>query len=691
MPPPARKNLFSEDVAVEDVDENPFEKFGNFGDGAQPKSQKSLTSHASKHSGLFAAPTSTTQKKGESSQATSGTAANVADPGKAPGTSNAATRRLMLINTELAVGHEKTLQSMADKKTDIAMKGSSMFSASSTVSKHSSAGDDELEGRSSELELKKKGTLSAMAAQVQATDQGRQIPRVSTLRTINKVTKSWFRLSRTLYQWCCMFSAILAFACAATICASGYWIVRKDTLNSLSSWEELTTYAGACSCHTTLDFACSTLNNSFQQVSMLSGILIGVEIVLIGTFLFEFSFYGIFGGTHFFTRLSLILEVLGFATAVLSLTTYSMAYQTPYCDFASFQTLGYLLNWGAYMRAAEALGFLVVMSITGQTAFGTSRGPPCMLLFVASLVLCMSCVSTTSRQWMVKLSAVPGGADTLYGITSYCTCGVTCSTRTEFQALLGSTQGISAFQAILGLLTVFFTLLRGVDNAGATLKFAEITGFLFIFVAMGNVANLYRMNFSASCNIAGQEDNYVPSWSLYVCAGSCGIMIVFVTLNGLYMSRIFVKLIEAYILDHLPADSPWAPFLEARRKLRERKQSLPSYSNQFIKSTAQATAAREEEDELLNEGPFASVGHRSFYQVFWWDELMSEAAMTAEEIDDALNEAEQRLAKSGAGEEKRRRSSVGDAVVSFSATAEKPGSANPGAEVADDIEMQDIT
>lgn len=696
---PSGKTLFNQDVTVEDVDPDPYQRFGgdHLSTAAAPPppaavrsplaNSSSIVSSSAKvppplfppadagspkraaptKRSIFDAPPPPSQYGGGDRSSTNngkgggGAALNVSSVSVNLNTSalsNGAPRRqVMMINTDLAVGHEKTLKNTLGKKTTI----NSISSAASGGQKEprsprGASGTNTFGPPADNNDTKQ--TDNAMTAAHEMDDKmtRKHTPRLSALKRFPKVRKEWMRLSRTAFQFVCMFCAFLAFAICAITTASGYWIVRSDTTRDVDSWYELTTFAGPCKCSTNLKFDCATLNNAFDQVGQLSGILIGAELLLIGILLYEFCFFGIFGGPDYFTRLTLIAEVLGFATATLSLILYAMAFQQPYCSVNSFEANGFQLGWGAYVRGLEALGFFLMIVLTADAGFDSARGPPCTLLFFAVGVFALTCITTTSYGWMAQ------GTKVLYGITSHCECGTSCSSRTDFDGLLESTRSLSLIQTLVGLLTVFFVLLRGVDNVGATLKFAEISGAVFVLIAAAGVGNVYRFNYDAACNIPGQEDMYEPSWAMYAMVGSAGIMSIFLFLNGLYMSRFYVVQLENLILEFLPTDHPfhdWAQaYLQKQQEWKAQQEQLPDHvakSQGFIKGVG-GTAAPSVvngvpvphdvgcDDDRYKAGPFAAAGPRTFYQVFWWDELMSDGAMQAEELDEAFQEEEEQMA-----------------------------------------------
>jgi hypothetical protein len=251
--------------------------------------------------------------------------------------------------------------------------------------------------------------------------------------------------------------------------------------------------------------------------------------------------------------------------------------------------------------------------------------------------------------WMTS-----GGKDIFYGIWAKCDCSLNCSTRTDFGDLLQSTQSLVLIQTVIGIFTIFFILLRGVDNVGATLKFAEISGLAFVIVAMVGVGNIYRLDFNAACKIPGQVDEYQVGWAFYSMVGSAGIMCIFLVMNGLYMTRFYVKTLEDMILTFLPTDHPfyeWAQdFLTRQAEWQAQQQHTPEHvasSQNFIKGIVGKTAAPlapSSDEERYKSGPFAAAGPRTFYQVFWWDELMSDGAIAAEELDEAFQEEEEQMA-----------------------------------------------
>lgn len=653
-----RRGIFRDDVELEDLDNaDPFQKFGGEQLSRPAGQPQNIPSASQQSSGgnpgpspsiVYGSPTGGTRSGNPMKR---NIFAGPDETPKPPGTSAATVRRqVMMINTDLAVGHEKTLKNTIGLKrsanSTTSLNGSiTGGGGAANTPKHSSTGSMENSSASHKLH-----ELAAVEHQ-ETANQSRVVPRISTLKGLPKTTRMWHKIGRTLYQMVNMFAPIMALALAAATVSSSFWVVRKDTTNQFSTWSEITTFAGLCTCQSNFDVYCSTLRNTFQQISQMSGILIGCEVLLIGVLLFEFSFYGIFGGPEYFTRGTLILEVMCFATATLTVIQYGFVYTTSYCDAWSFQVRGFQIGWGLYLRCLESLGFFVVLCLTANAGFASSRGPPCSLLFLASVLFAMTCCSITAASWMTNSQNI------VYGITSNCVCGPGCSQRTDLADLLSSTRGLTVFQCIVGVLTLFFVLLRAVDNVGATLKFSEISGTLFLGIAGANIANLFRLDFNVRCNIPGQEDEYIPAWCMYVIAGSAGFMLVFLILNGLYMTRAFVRIIEDIIIDHLPEDSPWALWVEAREQLREqRAQSMPkniaaSANKSLVKGVNApksgtgkpspddpSEVADDDDEEFYKTGPFALVGQRTFYQVFWWDELMSVGQMQAEELEEALDE-----------------------------------------------------
>ncbi|CUI14895.1 transmembrane protein, putative [Bodo saltans] len=712
-----KKTLFHDDVQLEDVDAHPFERFGgtqneasstSLGpsttrmpkiaapppqlrveiptDGSPARKQPTTTTTATAKRSIFDAPQSgnlAPRSNANLNQSSSGlgvsssvmmhtptapTAAHNGGNSFAAGTPNvlaAPKRQVMMINTELAVGHEKTLKNTLGRKTTVnSLSGGGAinhntisFMEARTPRSGGSAPDDGVTSfnnnntnePATRASSKDGATVLSAANDAEEQMSRKQTPRLSSLKKFPKAQKEWMRVSRTAFQFCCIFSAILALIFCAVTTASGYWVVRSDTKASLTGWYELTTYGGMCVCDTNMEFGCSSLSNAFSQVGTLSGILIGSELLLIGMLLYEFSFYGIFGGPDYFTRLTLCAEVLGFATAILSLILYVMVYMQDNCGVRSYADSGYQLTWGVYVRGIEAACFFLMIILTADAGFN-ARGPPCSLLFVGVGVFALTCITSVSMSWMVS-----GGSNaTYYGIWAHCDCSVNCSTRTDYSGLLQSTRSLVVIQSVIGMFTIFFILLRGVDNVGATLKFAEISGVAFVIVAMVGVGNLYRLDLNASCNIPGQSDDYQVGWAFYSMVGSAGIMCIFLVMNGLYMTRFYVTTLEDMILEFLPTDHPfyeWAQdFLKRQEEWLEQQKQTPEHvanSQNFIKGIIGKSAAPpppNSDEERYKSGPFAAAGPRTFYQLFWWDELMSDGAIQAEELDEAFQEEEEQMA-----------------------------------------------
>lgn len=146
---------------------------------------------------------------------------------------------------------------------------------------------------------------------------------------------------------------------------------------------------------------CGEASNSFEGLAALSIILIGLEVAILTLHLWEAAYFGRFGGSHAYSKITFALLLLAFITSVLCFTTATIIMRYELCGMVSFADMGIVFGIAPWMRLVESV-LLFIMAVTAPLVFRYKhRGPQGGLIATLTFVCALTIISTCSRSWFV--------------------------------------------------------------------------------------------------------------------------------------------------------------------------------------------------------------------------------------------------------------------------------------------------
>jgi len=357
------------------------------------------------------------------------------------------------------------------------------------------------------------------------TTEADQKATAAATKAQTKLRKRVHRFLRSTFAVIVASLPIISFGLTATALASGTWAYKYTNADN-TQWYDISPSNGNCSCATTQTNYCAETSDAFQGTAYLSVTVLFSELIIALIYAFELGQYGLFGGSHTFTRVQLIVALLALSTIILSVISWMSTYSNNHCGDPSFQQNGASLGAPFFVRCIEIAGMLgFVLYITSMFP-KTNRGPPSIPLVASVLTLLVTSITTFLQGWMDS-----GGIS--YTPWTACTCGAACSGMAGTLAM--STAG-SALALVTGFITVFFTSLRAVDNEGATLKISTGTGIATAIFQLLSVIG-FTLSFGSGCGTALDADGYVQWWPYWFTVSALVCQGLFVILNIIYMLR----------------------------------------------------------------------------------------------------------------------------------------------------------
>jgi hypothetical protein len=337
----------------------------------------------------------------------------------------------------------------------------------------------------------------------------------------SKLHKRLHRYARSSYATVVALLPIVSFGLTAASIVAASWAHQPITADD-TRWVDISPVNGNCTCDSTHVSYCAETSDAFEGTAYLSITIMGSQLLLACVYALELGLYGLFGGSHNYTRVTLIIALLALSTEILSVISWYSTFANNHCGDPSFETHGATLGWPFFFRCFECAGmFGFVLYITSLFP-KTNRGPPSLPLATAVFTLLFSSVTTFSRGWMTN------GAVS-YSPWSACSCGDTASSVATMMSLALAT-GILAI--IFGLITVFFMALRAVDNEGVTVRIASI---------LSSVTALFQMlvivGFFVPFNGELSDQGFERQWPASFAISAFSTQLLFVICNSIYMLR----------------------------------------------------------------------------------------------------------------------------------------------------------
>lgn len=379
---------------------------------------------------------------------------------------------------------------------------------------------------------------------------------------------------------------IISFALTITSLVSANWGFQPLNADE-TRWIDISPVNGNCTCDSTHVSYCAETSDAFEGTAYLSIVVIGSQLLVALIYAHELGSYGLYGGSHAYTRVILIAALLGLSTVILSVISWQSTFAVEHCGDPSFKTNGAALGWPFFVRCVEmAIMLFFVLYVTSLFP-KTNRGPPSIPMVSICLVLMVTSITTFMRGWMTV-------GDVQYSPWSACTCGTVCSGMATMMSLA---LGCGAVATLTGFVTIFFMSLRAVDNEGATLKFATIASAVTLLFQLLVVVG-WMVAFSGGCGSSLAGD-YKQNWPAYFSIGAVASQLVFLIMNLVYMSSLCTG------------------------------------------ATTEAAAASGD----APAGAAAAVETKSFFQANWWDHLkdprtLAHEAREEDEGDDELSESD---------------------------------------------------
>lgn len=341
----------------------------------------------------------------------------------------------------------------------------------------------------------------------------------------SKCMRGFYRFLRTSFAIFVAFMPILSFGLTVTSLVSASW-AHKSVSADDTRWVDISPVNGNCTCNSTHTSYCAETSDAFEGTAYLSVTVICAQLVLSFIYSVELGWYGLFGGSHNFTRITLIVALLALSTQILSVISWYATYDNDHCGDPSFADNGAALGGPFFVRCVECVFmFGFVLYITSLFP-KNNRGPPSIPLFASVIAMLVTSLTTFLRGWMTL-------GDYSYSPWSACLCGDACS---SVSGMLTMALAAGAIATFAGLVTVFFMTLRAVDNEGLTLKASSIASAVTVVLQLLVVLGFY-LAFNGGCGDSLENDGFELFWPSNFAIGALVTQIAFLISNSVYMLK----------------------------------------------------------------------------------------------------------------------------------------------------------
>lgn len=319
---------------------------------------------------------------------------------------------------------------------------------------------------------------------------------------------------------------IFSFAFAISSLVSASW-THKSLVPDGSRWLDISPVNGNCTCDSTHVSYCAETSDAFEGTAYLSVVVILAQLLLALVYALELGAYGLFGGSHNYTRVTLIVALLALSTEILSVISWYATFSNRHCGDDSFEMHGATLGWPFYVRCVECAGMLGFVLYITSIFPKTNRGPPSLPLVAAVFAMMISCVTTFLRGWMKT-------GDVSYSPWSACTCFDTC---TQVRSMMSLSLAAGSIGVLAAFATIFFMSLRAVDNEGLTLRIASISSFVTIAFQSMVVAGFFTIYNTEGCGSSLRDDGFERFWPSSFAVVALALQLGFLVSNCVYMMR----------------------------------------------------------------------------------------------------------------------------------------------------------
>jgi hypothetical protein len=340
-----------------------------------------------------------------------------------------------------------------------------------------------------------------------------------------KMQRRLRRYARSLYAIAVASLPIVSFGLTISSLVSASWGHKPINADD-TKWIDISPVNGNCTCDSTHVSYCAETGDAFEGTAYLSVVVMGSETLMALIYAAELGLYGLFGGSHNFTRITLIVALLALSTEILSVISWYATFANNHCGDPSFQSHGASLGWPFFVRCVECAGMLGFVLYITSLFPKTNRGPPSIPLVSVVFALMLTCVTTFLRGWMVN-------GEMSYSPWSACVCGESCSNVSTMMSLA---LGCGAVATLIGFITVFFMSLRAVDNEGMTLKVASATSAATVVFQVLVVVGFY-LAYNGGCGSSLADEGFQLFWPSNFAVAALCTQIAFFVGNTVYMMK----------------------------------------------------------------------------------------------------------------------------------------------------------
>ena len=349
-----------------------------------------------------------------------------------------------------------------------------------------------------------------------APEQQRDKPRLT------KTQRKLRRWARTSYAIFVAWLPVLSFALTISSLVSASWAHKSINADD-TKWLDVSPVNGNCTCDSTHVSYCAETSDAFEGTAYLSVTVIMSQMLLAFIYTCELGMYGLFGGSHDFTRITLIVALLALSTEILSVISWYATFSNDHCGDPSFESNGAALGWPFFVRCIECAGMLGFVLYITSLFPKTNRGPPSIPLVAAVFAMMITCVTTFLRGWMAN-------GDVSYSPWSACKCEAPCSGVATMMSLSLAT---GALAVVAGFVVIFFTSLRAVDNEGLTLKVASIVSAVTLLFQILVVVGFY-LAYNGGCGSSLGDEGFSLFWPSNFAVAALVTQVSFLIANTVY-------------------------------------------------------------------------------------------------------------------------------------------------------------
>uniref|UniRef100_A0A7S1R4K9 Uncharacterized protein n=1 Tax=Neobodo designis TaxID=312471 RepID=A0A7S1R4K9_NEODS len=342
---------------------------------------------------------------------------------------------------------------------------------------------------------------------------------------LSKTQRKLRRWARTGYAIFVAWMPVLSFALTISSLVSASWGHKSINADD-TKWLDVSPVNGNCTCDSTHVSYCAETSDAFEGTAYLSVTVIMSQLLLAFIYTCELGMYGLFGGSHDYTRITLIVALLALSTEILSVISWYATFSNDHCGDPSFESNGATLGWPFFVRCIECAGMLGFVLYITSLFPKTNRGPPSIPLVAAVFAMMITCVTTFLRGWM-------SNGDVSYSPWSACTCGDACSNVASMMSLALAT---GALAVVAGFVVIFFTSLRAVDNEGLTLKVASIASGVTLLFQILVVVGFY-LAYNGGCGSSLADDGYDLFWPSNFAVSAIVTQVAFLVSNTVYTMK----------------------------------------------------------------------------------------------------------------------------------------------------------